>query len=165
MKFRLSFPLLFLAFLVPVFAHDPSLPAGPADAEADIPLGRNYLVTFTFTADGKEQKAELITSRRGISFDLVDDPEHTFRFKGQLRPEQDDGVTLVYNAILITMVTNALNARQVATTSGEGAILLRFDQSMTIVRSDRQKLAVAVRPFSSPAPTPTASSTSTQPSP
>jgi hypothetical protein len=157
MKSRLTFLLAFCGVLFSAFAHDPNLDAAPADANAEVSLGANYTITFTLSADGTEQKAELITSRRGISFDLVVDPEHTFRFKGQLKPEEDGRVTLVYSAMLITMTTDASKARQVATTSGEGAILLQFDQSMTIVRSDRQKLAVSIRPLSSPAPTPSPS--------
>ena len=157
MKSRLGFLLAFGAVLFSAFAHDPNLDAAPADATAVIPLGANYAITFTLSADSTEQKAELITSRRGVSFDLVDDPEHTFRFKGELKPEENGRVTLVYNAMLITITKDASNARQVATTSGEGAILLQFDQSMTIVRSDRQKLAVSIRPLSSPAPTPSPS--------
>ena len=159
MKSRLTFFLAFAGVLFSAFAHDPNLDAAPSDAATDIPLGANYAITFTLTADGKEQKAELITSRRGVSFDLVDDPEHTFRFKGQLKPEEGGRATLVYSAILITMTTDASDARQVATTSGEGAILLPFEQAMTIVRSDRQKLSVSVRPVSSPTPSPVASST------
>ncbi|HEY1583593.1 MAG TPA: hypothetical protein VGF73_10900 [Chthoniobacterales bacterium] len=158
MKFRLFFLFAFGSLLCSAFAHEPNL-AAPGDAEANVPLGANYVLTFTFTSDNKEQKAEIITSRRGVNFDLVDDPEHTFRFKGQLKPEAGDRVTLIYNAILITMVTNAAHARQVATTSGEGAILLQFGQAMTIVRSDRQKLAVSIRPFAPPAPSPSASAT------
>jgi hypothetical protein len=153
MKFRLSFLLAFGVVLFSAFAHDPNLDAAPADANTEIPLGANYAITFILSADRTEQKAELITSRRGVSFDLVDDPEHTFRFKGELKPEGNGRVTLVYNAMLITITKDASNARQIATTSGEGAILLQFYQSMTIVRSDRQKLAVSIRPLSSPAPT------------
>ncbi|HEX4668188.1 MAG TPA: hypothetical protein VH207_16485 [Chthoniobacterales bacterium] len=163
MKSRFSFLLVFGGVLFSAFAHDPNLDAAPADANAAIPLGANYAITFTLSADKTEQKAELITSRRGVSFDLVDDPEHTLRFKGELKPEENGRVTLVYNAMLITITKDSSNARQIATTSGEGAILLQFDQSMTIVRSDRQKLAVSIRPLSSPSPSPAASSAPASP--
>lgn len=163
MKPRLTFLLAFCGVLFSAFAHDPSLDAAPADAALDLPLGGNYLITFILTADGNKQQAELITSRRGVSFDLVDDPEHSMRFKGQLKPEDTGGVTLAYNAMLITVASAPSNARQVATTSGEGAIRLQFDQSMTIVRSDRQQLAVSIRPLSTPSPSPAVSATPASP--
>ena len=62
----------------------------------------------------------------------MDDPEHTLRFTGQLKPGEGSQVTLAYKAMLITMVTTPTNAKQSAITSGEGAVILEFNKRMTI---------------------------------
>ena len=76
----------------------------------------------------------------------MDDPEHSLRFKGQLKPGEGNQVTLAYSAMLITMVTTASNAKQAATTSGEGAVILEFNKPTTILKSARQQLAISIRP-------------------
>ena len=128
------------AFRVPAFAHD------PASRDGADPLPNNYILTFTLTSAGSRQEADLITAQRGVSFDFVDDPAHSLRFKGQLKPGEGSQVTLAYSAMLITMVTTASNAKQAATTSGEGAVILEFNKPMTILKSARQQLAISIRP-------------------
>jgi hypothetical protein len=134
-------------------AHDPAR-HDSSDANAEIALPANYVLTFTLTSDKGKEQADLITAQRGVTFDFVDDPEHSFRFKGQLKPGDGNQVTLAYHAILITMVTTPSNAKQAATTSGEGAVILEFNKPVTILKSARQQLAISVRlatPGASPA--------------
>jgi len=153
---------LFL-FRVSAFAHDSVSRDPHADAAADIPLATNYVLTFTLSSDDKKpQQAELVTARRSVSFDFVDDPEHTLRFTGQLKPSEGSQVTLAYKAMLITMVTTPTNAKQAAITSGEGEVILEFNKRMTILKSARQQLAVSIRP-SLPVPSPSASTAAAQP--
>jgi hypothetical protein len=130
------------------FAHDPVVrdPHSPS-VVADDALPFNYVITFTLLSDDKKQEAELVTARKTVSFDLVDDPDHSLRFQGELKRANNGQMTLSFTATLITMVTAPSKAKQAATTSGGGAILLEFNKPMTILKSPRQQLAVAIRPF------------------
>ncbi|MGH8092681.1 MAG: hypothetical protein ACREIF_04330 [Chthoniobacterales bacterium] len=151
-----------LVLCVPVRAHDPVIADPNADPKADEPLPTNYVITFTLSSEDKKQQAELITARRAVSFDFVDDPEHSLRFKGQLKADDGNKVTLAYNAMLITMVTTPNQTRQAATTSGEGAVILEFDKPMTILKSARQQLAISIRP-ALPTASPSGGSTAARP--
>ena len=166
MKFKILAACTLLAlflFRVSAFAHDSVSRDPHADAAADIPLATNYVLTFTLSSDDKKpQQAELVTARRSVSFDFVDDPEHTLRFTGQLKPSEGSQVTLAYKAMLITMVTTPTNAKQAAITSGEGEVILEFNKRMTFLKSARQQLAVSIRP-SLPVPSPSASTAAAQP--
>ena len=158
-----TFLVLCLACLcrVTAFAHDPAL-RDAGDADAQIALPANYVLTFTLSSDKGKQQADLITAQRGVTFDFVDDPEHSLRFKGQLKPGEGNQVTLAYNAILITMVTTPSNAKQAATTSGEGAVILEFNKPITILKSARQQLAISIR-LATPTASPTSGATAAQP--
>jgi len=146
---------------IDALAHDPAL-RDASDANAEIALPANYVLTFTLTSEKGKQQADLITAQRGVTFDFVDDPEHSFRFKGQLKPGEANQITLAYSAILITMVTTPTNAKQAATTSGEGAVILEFNKPITILKSARQQLAVSIRP-ATPAASPAGGATAAQP--
>jgi hypothetical protein len=148
-------------FRASAFAHDPALrDAGGVNAQIALPA--NYVLTFILTSEKGKQQADLITAQRGVTFDFVDDPEHSLRFKGQLKPGDGNQVTLAYSAMLITMVTTPSNAKQAATTSGEGAVILEFNKPITILKSARQQLAVSIRP-ATPAVSPAGSATAAQP--
>jgi hypothetical protein len=126
-------------------AHAPVAPDQAADAAANTSLSNNYTVSFTLSAGDKQQQGEIVTARSSISFDLIDDPEHTLRFKGQLKETDGQHVTLAYQAMLVTVVAPPGSNRQTATTSGEGAVRLEFDKPVTILSSPRQRLDVSVR--------------------
>lgn len=96
----------------------------------------------------------MVTARSAISFDLVDDPDHTLRFKGHLKEIDAQHLTLAYQAMLVAVATSPGSNRQTATTSGEGAVRLEFDKPITILSSPRQRLDVSIQrsaPASSPA--------------
>ena len=134
-------------------AHSPVAPDNAVDPGANIPLKSNYTVRFTLSSGDSKQQGEIVTARSAISFDLVGDPEHTLRFKGQLKETDSQHITLVYQAMLVTVVTSPGNNRQTASTSGEGAVRLEFDKPITILSSPRQRLDVSIRQ-PNPAPSP-----------
>jgi hypothetical protein len=158
-KSLLFYLALFCAVHVSALAHDPVVRDPHATSTADDALPSNYVITFILLSDDKKQEAELVTARKTVSFDLVDDPNHSLRFQGELKPANDGQMSLSFTATLVTMVTTASSARQAATTSAGGAILLEFNKAMTILKSPRQQLAVAIRPFRPTEPAATNSST------
>jgi hypothetical protein len=126
-------------------AHSPVAPNNAIDPGTNTPLSRNYTVSFTLSSGDSKQQGQIVTARSAISFDLVGDPEHTLRFKGQLKETDSQHLTLVYQAMLVTVVIGPGNNRQTASTSGEGAVRLEFDKPITILSSARQRLDVSIR--------------------
>lgn len=133
-------------------AHSPVAPNNAADPGANTPLSRNYTVSFTLSSGDTKQQGEIVTARSAISFDLVGDPEHTLRFKGQLKETDSQHITLVYEAMLVTVVIGPGNNRQTASTSGEGAVKLEFNKPITILSSQRQRLDVSIRQLAASLP-------------
>ena len=70
---------------VSAIAHAPVAPDNAADSAANTLLSSNYTISFALLSGDKKQLGEMVTARSAITFDLINDPEHSLRLKVQLK--------------------------------------------------------------------------------